>query len=436
MKLTIILSFLLVIQQSEEECRYFENENLFHLGTKTPYRFIVNKDENEVSYPGCQPKKIFGLIRHGTRTPGARASTEIENVLSEMKLVILERNNNFFRGICDGAYDHMKNWTLTMDTNGEKYLTYEGRNEMVLLAKRLQKRFPSLLPSTFQNETFLFRFTKTQRTEESAKHFALGLFGENGKNDVWYPTPEDPDPILRFYKLCNRWKKEVKKSRASLKEKEKYIRTDEVHSQLSEISQRLGLNFTLSFDTVHLMYIACSFETAWSSKNVSPWCFIFRKPDMKVFEYAEELKYYWRDGYGFDINHQQSCPLFKSIMDFFLNEDKNQKALFYFTHSGTILKALSRLGLFKDSFKLSADLSKEAREARLWKISYIDTFAANLVFVLFKCNEEGDKLLVTHQERPVQLPGCPAPPDLCPVASVLKFLAPDMSCNFTKICSL
>lgn len=41
-----------------------------------------------------------------------------------------------------------------MDTEGEKILTREGGREMFLLAKRLQKRFPSIL-SNYNNNSFL-----------------------------------------------------------------------------------------------------------------------------------------------------------------------------------------------------------------------------------------------------------------------------------------
>lgn len=37
----------------------------------------------------------------------------------------------------------------------EKTLTLEGQDEMVLLAERMQKRFPGVIKSKYDNETFL-----------------------------------------------------------------------------------------------------------------------------------------------------------------------------------------------------------------------------------------------------------------------------------------
>lgn len=54
---------------------------------------------------------------------------------------------------------------------------------------------------------------------------------------------------------------------------------------------------------------------------------------------------------------------------------------FYFTHSGTILKLLSHLGLYKDPQPLTAD---SFSKPRLWKTSKIDAFGSNLAFILYK----------------------------------------------------
>lgn len=59
------------------------------------------------------------------------------------------------------------------------------------------------------------------------------------------------------------------------------------------------------------------------------------------------------------------------------------KAVFYFTHSGTILKFLTHLGLYKDSDSLRHDNYHKHIE-RLWKTSKIDSFASNIAFVLYK----------------------------------------------------
>jgi len=38
----------------------------------------------------------------------------------------------------------------------------------------------------------------------------------------------------------------------------------------------------------------------------------------QIFEYAEDLEYYWIDGYGYNITYRQACPPVKDMMQHFL----------------------------------------------------------------------------------------------------------------------
>ncbi len=35
----------------------------------------------------------------------------------------------------------------------------------------------------------------------------------------------------------------------------------------------------------------------------------------QILEYWDDLKKYWQDGYGFQINYEQSCVLVKELVD-------------------------------------------------------------------------------------------------------------------------
>lgn len=58
-------------------------------------------------------------------------------------------------------------------------------------------------------------------------------------------------------------------------------------------------------------------------------------------------------------------------------------ATFYFTHSGTMLKMLAHLGLYRDDFNLTHS-DYDMADNRNWRVSRIDAFASNLVFVMYK----------------------------------------------------
>lgn len=46
-------------------------------------------------------------------------------------------------------------WSGNIDANHAKFLTFEGQDEMILLAERMQKRFPNIIPEKYDNDTFL-----------------------------------------------------------------------------------------------------------------------------------------------------------------------------------------------------------------------------------------------------------------------------------------
>ncbi|XP_073983722.1 multiple inositol polyphosphate phosphatase 1-like isoform X2 [Rhodnius prolixus] len=302
---------------------------------------------------------------------------------------------------------------------------------MIKLAKRIKSRFPTLLNQEYSNKSYYFRFTDTQRTRESAKFFTIGLFGNEAQH-VWFPEPEKKDQILRFYKLCDKWIKEVDENSKSSEELEKFLLTDEVKDMLKRVAERM--NYTVNYEDVKSMYTTCGFETAWNRETKSPWCSLLSERDFKILEYAEDLKYYWNDGYGFEINRNQACPLIKNVFTQFLTKDGPQ-SVFYFTHSATMLKTLSHLGLYKDEYKLTHNVQDKQRDSRKWKVSKIDTFSSNVIFVLYCCGD-GLKVLLLHQERIMKFPGCNEG-DMCSLKKLEELFKKSLSdCDFQNICSL
>jgi len=72
----------------------------------------------------------------------------------------------------------------------------------------------------------------------------------------------------------------------------------------------------LTPETVVLLYGVCSYETAWSGgKTISPWCNIFSELDLQVLEYHQDLDYYWKDGYGNELNLQIACPTLQDLLE-------------------------------------------------------------------------------------------------------------------------
>ncbi|KAL0133335.1 hypothetical protein PUN28_000823 [Cardiocondyla obscurior] len=415
---------------------YFKRNDGYEcrLGSKTPYRCVANYDESPLTYPYCVQKKIWLILRHGTRYPGKKYVPRMIDDLPELQHVILRNYENGAINMSTDTAALFKKWKLLFSQANMMKLAVEGENEMIDLGERYQSRFPSLMPEAFNNQTYKFRFTATQRTEESARHFAVGLFGWHNSKSVWYPLPVYRDRVIRFYKVCPRWRQEVDKNSNALLEKTKFLNGKIVKNMMENIRKRIGLD--IDYETAHLMYTTCAFETALNQSLISPWCKLFSLNDFRIFEYIEDLEFYWIDGYGYSLTYEQACAALKDMFDSF-GSNKGAVTTAYFTHSGTILKLTALLGLAKDAHPLTHDsftLRKE--DKRAWKSSIIDTFASNMAFVLYDCEYYGPSILFMLQERPVYLPGCPKNMP-CPLYT-MKAMYPDNDeeCQFDAMCQV
>ncbi|CAH2073620.1 unnamed protein product, partial [Iphiclides podalirius] len=202
-----------------------------------------------------------------------------------------------------------------------------------------------------------------------------------------------------------------------------------MNDTLESVSKRLGLNRTLSLDTVVLIYKVCGYETSWRKQHLSPWCYAFDGKTAEVLEYYVDLKHYWLDGYGHNLTYRQACMLMKNLFERFRGEGPD--ATFLFAHSGTLLKLLTHLQLYKSESPLTGDA---LNLKRTWRASNIDGFASNLAFVLYKCLD-GDYVLTLHQERVIKLPMCEQ--ELCSLNKLWDYFGDSINdCNINDMCRL
>ncbi|XP_049867510.1 multiple inositol polyphosphate phosphatase 1 [Pectinophora gossypiella] len=401
-----------------------------YMGTRTPYRFRSNKDDSKIKFPECKDTKIWMIIRHGTRLPSAKDISGMNGTLKDLKYDILLAHQQGKGELTAEQLKRLDEWSTNLDVENQKILTREGQEEMVLLAERMKKRFPNVIKHKYNNETFLFRYTATERAQQSARFFTIGLFDRKNAQEVLFHPATKVDPVLRFYKHCDKWQKQVKKNSSTYEEQNAFGNSLEMNNTLESISKRLGLNTVLSLDTVNLMYKICGFESSWGKHRISPWCYGFDKDSAEKLEYYHDLKHYWMDGYGHDLTYRQACLAIKHMFENF-SGNTGPNATFMFAHSGTLLKLLAHLQLYKPESPLRGDAVQGDRQ---WKTSHIDCFASNLAFVLFKC-KDGDKVLALHQEKTIKLPMCDS--ELCPLDRLLKYFHNSIyDCDYNDMCSL
>jgi len=102
----------------------------------------------------CIEKKIWLILRHGTRYPGKKYIPRMINELPQLQHIILKNYENNKTNLSAGDAALFKKWKLSLTQRDMMKLATEGENEMIDLGERYQARFPSLMPETFINQTY------------------------------------------------------------------------------------------------------------------------------------------------------------------------------------------------------------------------------------------------------------------------------------------
>lgn len=64
---------------------------------------------------------------------------------------MIERRNP---RLCPHDMERLRNWQSRINSEEEKHLTFEGYDELLQLAERIQNRFPTLLPEQFSEKLY------------------------------------------------------------------------------------------------------------------------------------------------------------------------------------------------------------------------------------------------------------------------------------------
>lgn len=267
------------------------SQDMNRYSTKTPYIFKQQIIEN---YPGFEAKKVWGLLRHGTRLPSKKLMSKYSGLVDIRDEML--RNSKSLSESQRKAFERWK--PMDMKLEHQKFLTKEGEQEHLLLGSRFRERFPTFFDGS---SNFTFKHTPTQRTQVSAEKFAQGLFASGETVNHKLTAVERDDPILRPYKQCQLWRATVKKNKeASLKEKRDFEASETVENLVNELRQLTQVDH-LTVNDLEVMYTMCGFETSWQYElfdGQSLWCSLFNQPQLEILHYLEDLKYYWIDGHG------------------------------------------------------------------------------------------------------------------------------------------
>lgn len=413
---------------SKEEifCEADEKNPYVYFGTKSSYE-LIRQNKTYRSVPGCEPIKLWLLSRHGTRYPSVDKMERMKNGVNLRDRIVQNYEEN--RGsLCEKDIENFKTWAFNLKPDLSNELTDQGRTELRLHAARLRNAFPTLFNVSFVEKQFQFQSTSEKRAIDSANVFAEELINYDIFSATDVSSSMHNDELLHTERFCQRWL-QMKDDPETFVEATLFKNTSHVKQMISRISERLGFVKNLTIDEIYIMYDVCRYETAWNLQSRSPFCTVFTKDDLEIMEFLEDLKYYYKNGYGNKINLQLGCLLAKDLIQTSLKtlktSDKNglteadPPVRLYFSHMGPLLQFLTALGLKKDSQRLTHDKFEKMKD-REWRTSKMVPFTSNFVAVFYKCKDDDaaqDKVMFYLNEDVVNFPDCSV--GLCPLDYIL-----------------
>merc|ERR1711988_629671 len=364
---------------------------------------------------------MWMYIRHGARNPGDDEILDMTRFLPKLRDRIIAaadagRGHLTFREISDLA-----NWSLDMDLSEDKLLTKSGKLEGLEMGKRWRQRLPNFLGDENNVET---RDSYKSRTIETAHSFLEGLEG------LPYNTYVDNSKSIYYKNVfgCDRYEQEVLENDDVTKAEAIKLTQSKVWADMIEgVSQRIGVQVT-PFEA-RLAHKMCKYQLSWEPERYTdasyttaefpPWCNIFSKEDVALWEFENDLEAHYGSGPAFDITTYATHKLFTEIYDLidahsFGGQLPNASAIFTFGHSGGIKPIINSFEIFRDDFNLTAeDWGTDVVEEHKWKISDIATFASNIGLILYSCSEGAEqKVMLTHNEHIIDFDWdseCPMP---------------------------
>ena len=220
------------------------------------------------------------------------------------------------------------------------------------------------------------RSSLKSRCIQSGVSFLEGLF----PGHTSLPLIQLDNHLLRFYDECDKWQVEVADNFATQAEARALEEQEAWREMEGRVTSMAGVEMTS--DLVRLVWDICRFERSWTryqDPELYPvWCSLFTQPDLDIFQFSEDLKYYYDNGPVFNITNRMTQPLFEvcplpsvlltvllivSLQDIFSLLDSavddnysGNVSILNFGHSDTVQPFMSALGLYYDGRDLLVGL--------------------------------------------------------------------------------
>lgn len=234
----------------------------------------------------CTPARLWLLSRGGSRLPEEAQINTMRTFSQSVFPRVLNSINAGRSQLCDPDANNLRFWAFNTSITPDRSLelAQTGWTEIRNLAMRLQARFPQVLPRTYNQAQFRFRHTDRERTADSAKAYADGLFGHQ---NVVLEQGASPDRLLRPIDSCRLYDQWASNN----VERDAFRAGPEFNIMLSQVNAKLGLTGAEALSQSEILTLTdlCRFEQNWWPTMNSAWCGPLTVLNHDVLSFSDDL---------------------------------------------------------------------------------------------------------------------------------------------------
>jgi len=385
--------------------------------TRTSYSYVKNNDTSPVQIEGCSPVLLYDVSRHGARIPNDDDVLNLQEGLPSLKDEIEAAWLEGKGELTDEQVAAIIEWELSVTPEQGGDLSEQGKREHLGVGARWRERLGDL--EITPEKTLARSSSKARCIDSAASHLeGMGLEGVDIQVD---------DVLMRFYDFCAKYIEEVVENEETFVETFKFTQSQLWHDMLARVSRRAGVE--LDNKRAQLVWDMCRYERAWDPTKNSPWCPLFSQEDLDLYNFRQDLVFYYLRGYAYPITAQQTQPLMADLLS--AMQSSEYSYILNAGHSDTLAPLLAAIGLYRDP----ADLTTEdLGSGYQYVTSRIGAFTTNVQFVVFDCGADGRKAMMFHQEEAMVQPACGEL--VCSVDQVVAAYSSIADADFNSICSV
>jgi len=402
---------------------------------------------------GCKVDLVAFFSRHGSRYPDNGAYNEWLDLYKRIQAA-----GSF--NVTDEKLEFLKTWKPVLSHPEQQIaqVSTTGYKELHEMGSTWRLRYPDLYEYNTPFTMWANWYKSGPRVRDSARLFAQGFVGPNATDLTTIYALNSSDPAswmnsLATSDLCKAYDDE---GGSPYKDEWDAIYLPPIRSRLNAKIQG-AFNFT-QWDVSIIPYL-CGFETQITGRR-SPFCELYTEEEVLQYEYAQDLRYWYGNGLGSDIEKYQMLPVVDMVARRFKDGPNATytngnttfippKIMAAFSNDGQINQIVAALGVFDDEPQLPGNMSLPDRKFRglvpmrgtvaFERLSCSDT-SSNFTYG-YAQSSTGSNAYMRIRLNEVVYPvvGCTSGPgSSCPLSQYQRIIEEKLADagSFTKMCNV